>query len=245
MVKKIISSLIFALILFFSLTVKSYSQIDSLAVEILDSMSNMIGELETCTFRFSVEYDILDDNYGAITHSDAGTMYLKGPDKFLVEKKGDKGHKKVFYNGKTFSVYSFDKNNYATIPAPATIIETIDSISQAYGVEFPAADVFYPDFVDDLIEVSDKMIYLGLTMMGPKECYHIAGVTGEFTYQLWILTEKDSFIPFKLSIVYDKRPGKPRYSALFYDWKLNPELDDNMFEFTPPAGAEKITILKK
>jgi hypothetical protein len=82
-------------------------------------------------------------------------------------------------------------------------------------------------------------------MTGIKECYHIAGITDDFTYQLWIMTEKDNYTPIKLSLVYDKKPGKPRYSALYYDWKLNPELDDDMFEFSPPAGSEEITILKK
>ncbi|MCU0373231.1 MAG: DUF2092 domain-containing protein [Ignavibacteria bacterium] len=246
MFKKIIFTAFLLLTLSFSaIPGKSYSQIDTLAVAILDSMSNNIGELETCSFRFALDYDIFSENYGMITHSDAGTIFLKGPDKILMERQGDKGHKKFFYNGKTCSLYSFDRNNYATIPAPPTIIETIDSISNAYGVEFPAADVFYPDFVDDLLDVSDRMIYLGLTMTGIIECYHVAGVTDDFTYQLWIMTEKDNYTPVKLSIVYDKKPGKPRYSALYYDWKLNPELDDAMFEFSPPAGSEEITILKK
>jgi hypothetical protein len=246
MIKKFTVSALLSMVLLLSLfPAKSYSQIDTLAVAILDSMSNNIGELETCSFRFAVDYDIISEDYGMITHSDAGTIFLKGPDKILMERQGDKGHKKFFYNGKTCSLYSFDRNNYATIPAPTTIIETIDSISMAYGVEFPAADVFYPDFVDDILDISDRMIYLGLTMIGIRECYHVAGVTDDFTYQLWVMTEKDNFTPMKLSIVYDKKPGKPRYSALYYDWKLNPELDDAMFEFTPPAGAEEITILKK
>ncbi|MCI0473074.1 MAG: DUF2092 domain-containing protein, partial [Ignavibacteria bacterium] len=222
--KFIIRVILISVLFISSLSIKSYSQFDSIAVAILDSMSNTIGELETCSFRFAANYDIVNEYYGTIVHSESGEMFLKGPDKLMVEKKGDKGHVKVQYNGKTFSYYSFDKNHYSTIPAPETIIETIDSISDAYGVEFPAADVFYPDFVEELLDISNSMIFLGPTMIGRIECYHIAGVTDNFTYQFWIMTEKDSFLPMKMMIIYTNQPEKPRYDALYYEWKLNPEL---------------------
>ena len=63
-----------------------------------------------------------------------------------MEKKGDKGHKKFFYNGETFSAYSFDKNIYATKPESMDLIDLIDSVSSYYGVEFPGTDVLYPVF---------------------------------------------------------------------------------------------------
>ena len=37
---------------------KSYAQYDSIAVAILDSVSDKIGVLETCSFRFDSEFDI-------------------------------------------------------------------------------------------------------------------------------------------------------------------------------------------
>lgn len=222
---------------------KSYGQYDSIAVAILDSMSNEISKLESCSFKFFSEYDIPNDEFGLITHSESGTVYLKGPDKMLIEKKGDKGHKNFYYNGNAFLLYSFDKNQYATVPASMSNIELIDSLSSLYGVEFPGADILYPDFVDNLLETSNNLIYLGLTSVGDKECYHIAGARDDMTFQFWIDADKYS-LPVRMSLVYITKPESPRYSIVFTDWKLNENIDDTMFEFSVPSGAQLIKLIK-
>ncbi len=233
---------------FFFLTIltmlpgKSYSQYDSIAVAILDSMSNEISELETCSFKYSSEFDISNSIYGLITHTEAGTVVLKGPDKMFVEKKGDKGHKQFFYNGKNYILYSFDKNQYASAPASVSLIEFIDSLSRHFGVEFPGIDVFYPDFVDNILETSDNLIYLGLGYIHDQNCYHIAGVRDDMTFQYWINDE--SYLPVKLSIVYKDKEGNPGYSIEYSDWKLNESIDDSKFEFTVPEGAQLIKLIR-
>ncbi|MBK8550504.1 MAG: DUF2092 domain-containing protein [Ignavibacteria bacterium] len=233
----------FIVLLLVIFTGKSYAQYDSIAVAILDSMSNEISELETCSFRYTSEYDIPNDEFGLITHSESGIVYMKGPDKIFVEKKGDKGHKSFFYNGKTMLLYSFDKNQYASAPATMSLIELIDSISSYYGVEFPGVDVFYPDFVDNLLETSNNLIYLGLAMVGNTECYHIAGARDDMTFQFWISPDKYSLL-VKMSIVYLTKPEDPRYSIVFSDWKLDENIDDSKFEFSLPEGALLVKLIK-
>ena len=161
----------------------------------------------------------------------------------FVDKQGDKGHRVFYYNGKTFLLYSYDKNQYATAPAEISIIELIDSLSSYFGVEFPGADIFYPDFVDDLLETSNNLVFLGITAIGDKECYHIAGSKDDMTYQLWV-TDDEYPLPVKLSINYILKPGNPRYTMFFKDWKLNENIDDSKFEFTIPEGAELVKLVK-
>ena len=220
---------------------KSYCQYDSIAVDILDSLSDRISDLETCSFKYYSEFDKISDDYGLITHSEFGKFYLKGPDKLYIEKKGDKGHRKFFYNGNTFLLYSIDKNQFASMPAEMTLIEFIDSVSSTYGIEFPGSDVFYPDFVDNILENSDNLICLGLTMVGEEECYHIAGSAEDITFQFWVSSD-GKYLPMKMMIDYILKPETPRYRIVFADWKLDEPMDDAMFEFTPPADAVKIKI---
>lgn len=222
---------------------KSYPQIDSDAVDILDRMSDIVTSLESCSFTLKTEYDIYSDRFGLVKHSDAASVYLKAPDKMLVNKKGDIGEKNLYYNGKTLTYYSADNNKYATIPALSTIMETIDSVHNEYGIDFPAADIFYPDLADELIEISDNLSNLGITLVNERKCYHIAGNTDELTYQIWITD--DDFLPIKMAIVYTNRVGCPQYEALFLNWNLNPVLEDSMFDFKVPDGAVKIKINKK
>lgn len=236
-----ISFVVCIFLLAFSFRVNA--QYDSIAVAILDSASNVISDLESCSFRFTTEYDISNDEYGLITHFESGMVDLKGPFKMMVEKKGDKGHKKFFYDGKNFLLYSFDKNQYASIPSSISVIELIDSVSSHYGVEFPGADVFYPDFVDNILENSNNLVYLGLALVGDTECYHIAGAEDSLTFQFWITSSEPSLIK-RMSIVYINKPGDPRYQITFSDWKLNEYIDDSVFQFSLPDGAQQIKLIK-
>ena len=235
---------LFVIILFLlSFTGKSFAQYDSIALAVLDSMSSQIGDLETCSYSFYTEYDIPNKEYGLITHSETGDVFLKGPDKMFIEKKGDKGHKEFYFDGKTFLLYSYDRNQYATMPATMSIMGLIDSLSSYFGVEFPGADIFYPDFVDNLLETSDNLLYLGFTFVGNTECHHIAGTRDDMTYQIWLSLEEHP-VPVKLSLVYLDRPDDPRYSIIFKDWKMNPYIDDSKFEFTIPVDAQVVKLIK-
>ena len=63
------------------------------------------------------------------------------------------------------------------------------------------------------------------------------------TYQLWVTSDKHS-LPKKMTLVYLTKPGNPKYSIIFADWKLNESIDDSKFEFTIPADARSIKLIK-
>lgn len=220
------------------------AQIDSSAVAILDKMNFALGNLQTCSVTLKTEIDILDARFGSVTYSDNAHVYLKAPDKLYVSKSGDKGNKEFFYDGKNFVLYSKDVNTYSSASAPPTIIQTIDSIHNTFGIDFPAADFFYPYFVDDLLEVSSNLANLGGTTVNNKKCFHLAGTTIEKTYQIWI-ADDGTFLPVKLSIVTVRPGSDEHYTALYEEWVLNPELQNSMFDFTAPANALKIRFSVK
>ncbi|MBK8551639.1 MAG: DUF2092 domain-containing protein [Ignavibacteria bacterium] len=223
---------------------RTHAQIDSAAIAILDKVSFSVGNLQSCSLTLKTENDILDSRLGLVTHSETADVYLKAPDKLYVSKSGDKGNKEFFYDGKTFTYYSKDNNVYSSIPAPPTIIQTIDSIHNTFGIDFPAADFFYPYFVDDLLKVSNNLAYLGVTSVNNKKCFHLAGTTLDVTYQIWI-ADDGTFLPVKLSIVSVNNISDRNYSALYENWSLNPALQNSMFDFNAPADAMKVRIAVK
>lgn len=245
---EIMNRKLFCILLFFgALTNRVNAQtgrIDSAAVYILDRMSLLIGDLNTCSFTVNTAYDIYSDELGLVKHTTEEKVYLTGPDKFMIAADGDKGHRAFWYDGKNLSYYSYDNNRYAQITAPPTIIETIDSVSRTYGVEFPAADFFYPTFVDDLLESSTHLVYLGMTSINGKPCFHIAGRSALMSFQFWISND-EFLLPLMMAIVYTGEPGTPQFQACYSDWKLNEEIPPSLFQFTPPPGAEKIKLAQK
>jgi hypothetical protein len=61
--------------------------------------------------------------------------------------------------------------------------------------------------------------------------------------QLWIARDGDP-LPQRIVITYRLAGGQPRFEADFHGWTFNPDVPDSAFTFAPPAGAEKIPILK-
>jgi len=218
------------------------SNIDTVAISILDNMSVMIGEMTSCSVTVNANYDVHNQELGLIKRSNESQVYLEGPDKLLIRSEGDKGSRAFYYNGKTLIYYSPDKNQFAQIETLPTIVSMIDTVSKTYGIDFPAADFLYPTFVDDILADTKNLVYLGITKVDGKECFHIAGTTEDKTFQFWISNDAYS-LPVKVVIVYTKKELDPQYEAVLSDWKINPVFPDALFEFKAPPKVKKIKFV--
>lgn len=240
--KKIFSTL-FMVLLSFALFAQE-KEIDSKAVLVLDKMSDIIGDLESCSFKLASIYDVYSPARDLVKKHTKSEVYMVGPDKMLINSTGDKGHRQYFYNGTELWYYSHDENNYGMIETPSNILGTIDSVFNAYQIEFPAADFFYPAFTDDLIETSQKISCLENSEVNGLQCYHILAVGKELSIQIWISND-GLYLPVKYLIIYNQYEGNPQFEAVFSNWQINPILPDAMFNFTPPSGASPVRFIAK
>jgi len=220
------------------------SDYDTAAILLLDRMGEVIGDLQSCSFSVSTSIDYAGDEIGLIKYFIVHQVYFSGPDKMLINSNGDKGHSGFWYNGKQLAYYSYSENNYAIIEAPSTTIATIDTVNKTYGIEFPAADFFYPSFTDDLIEHNDRIKFIGKSKIEDKDCFHIVATNKDIITQIWI-SDDAFFLPVKLIITYNDKIPNTQYEATYSDWVLNPVLPNAVFEFTPPAGANKLRLIAK
>ena len=217
---------------------------DTLAIVILDHMSAILGDLHACRFSLNTVSDLSDPDLGVVTNHETSDVSFVGPDKMLMHIQGDKGHRGYWYDGKTLTWYSFAENNYVVIGVPDNTIAMIDSVNNTYGIDFPAADFFYPTFTDDLIDQSDYISYQGKTRLNEKSCFQIVATNKEFTVQFWI-SEEALFLPMKMVISYKGKSGIQRYEASFSNWQINPDLPSAMFDFALPPGANQVAILSR
>jgi len=216
-------------------------KIDSSAVSILDRMSSLLGSMNSLSVKTLTNYDIRNKALGLVKHSNIHELYLHGPNKLYISSQGDRGERQYYYNGKSLILYSSERNTYSEAKAPENLISMIDTMHTQYGMEFPAADFFYPRFVDDIIGESTTLMYLGMTHIDGQECFHIAGVTKDKSYQFWI-SNGAYYLPVKMVIIYTDKDLNPQFEENFKDWKINPEIPDALFEFAPPPLAKKIKL---
>jgi hypothetical protein len=217
---------------------------DTSAVIVLDRMSNLIGDMESCSFHLIVSQDVIDVDLGLVKYFSDHSVHLEGPDKMLVLSKSHKGHRGFWYNGNQLAYYSYTENNYGIIDAPDNIIATIDTVSKTYGIDFPAADFFYPTFTDDVIENFDDIIYAGKVEVEGQLCHHIIAKNPSMGAQVW-LSDNGWVLPVKFVITYYDLSPNQQYEATFSGWQINPDLPGAMFEFVPPLDANRLTLMAK
>lgn len=240
--KKYTYALIFMLI-FSSYTYSQQKSIDTIAVTVIDRMSTIINELDACSFQVNRSMDVHQNEYGLEKEYFVDQIFMKSPDKMHVEIQGSQGHRGYWYNGNQIVYYSFKENNYSVLDAPSNIVSMMDSIHQNFGIEFPAADIFYPNLSDDILESFDNITFLGEKVIDGQPCYHIMATNQQTNLQLWI--SNTSFMLPKKMVIIHKDDKHKQYEATFSNWKLNPELPDALFEFTPPPKAKNISIMAK
>jgi hypothetical protein len=51
-------------------------------------------------------------------------------------------------------------------------------------------------------------------------------------------------LPCRFEITSKNISGQPEYIATMTNWRINPQLPDNEFTFTPPPGSARIDFLE-
>lgn len=238
---------IFLFLILFNVLRPAISKTDSVdvyAVVLLDRMSDVIGELSSCSFNLKTSVDKIDPTLGLIKEYALHHVHAVGPDKLHVQTKGAKNNHAYWYNGDILMYYSVAYNHYGFIETPDNLIEAIEYINEVYDIEIPAADFFYPTFTDDILEHSDHVKYMGKVTIDGVECHHILAQGPEQHVQLWI--NSDTFtLPARYVVLKKSGEHTIQFEGIFSDWVINPDLPNSIFDFTAPESARRISFVPK
>jgi hypothetical protein len=238
MMKKIFILLIAPVLILVSCSSSINKEYDTIAVKNLDGLCETIGDLNSCSYTLNT----IGSKSKGSEQINEHDVYMRGPDKMHVHSTGTKGQRSYFYNGEQFSYFSFNKNNYDTVNTHGNIIAAIDFLHDKYSIDFPAADFFYPTLTDDIINNYDNVLSMADENIDEIDCFVIEASNDNEVVHIWI--EKDSNLPHKISIKKTKGSDE-YYEAVFSNWKLNPELPDILFEFTPPTNSTRVKLQVK
>jgi len=212
---------------------------DAAAIKALEDMSTYLRGLKAIQVHVVTSRDeVLVDGQN-VTFSGTVDMLAERPNHLRVEMTTDKQHRMFFDDGKTFTVWARRANYYATIPAPPTLRELSDMLTDRYNLELPVADLFHwgeGESTAAIVGASD----LGAAQVDGTTCEHYAFRQEGADWQLWI-QQGPHPLPRKLVITTTTDPARPRFTAVIA-WNLAPSYNDAAFTFDPPKDARKITL---
>ena len=235
MARKAILYAVLASWLLASCSAKNNEEYDTRAIESLDAMSEVIGELASCSYTLD-DVNVTADGTEFYNEHD---VYMRGPNKMYIHSNGTKGVRSYWYDGSTLAYYSFSKDTYAEIEVPGNIMQTIDYVHDNYGVRFPAADFFYPDLTDDMLADFDHVLYLGEEEIDGIKATSILASNDHHIVEIWI--DKTTNLPLRISIETTADTAE-FYEATFSNFRINPRLPDLLFESNPPVDSEKTEL---
>ena len=214
--------------------------IDPEADALLKRMSDYLAGLRS----FAAEVRILDQqmlNDGfKLTFYRQGGIEVQNPDRFHLSRTGMLRDQEAFFDGKRLVFHGRRLKAYVTVEVKGDIDTALDTAVDVFGAELPARDLFGKNAYAALMEPVTQAAYIGRVPMEGAVCHQLAFRTDEVDWQIWI-RDGDQPVPCRYSITSKWITGAPQYRVAFTNWRINPQLPEATFEFTPAAGEHAVS----
>ena len=218
--------------------------IDKRALNELKLMSDTIAQAKTV--RFQAHSMVPVKTPGGVWVSLYGTsqVVMQGPDKLFAHTGGDFWAHDLYFDGKTITRFSPDKNLYSVKDEPGTIDDLIDKAYEEEWKSFPFADILISKPYEIMTKDLKGALYVGQSTTMPfsgrpgVKTDHLTFSNEGVEWQIWIGV--DDHLPRLVVATYLDDVREPSYSVEFGDWKLNDPVSPETFIFKNTTNAVKV-----
>lgn len=221
---------------------KALPSVDPHAVEMVRAMSATLAAAKAFSVHAEIVYDEVMHSGRKLQFAAAVEAAVRRPNGLAVEYLSDLGGKKLWYDGKTFTLLDLVKDVYASAAAPPTSSAFLEAMEAKQGVSFPLADFVADDPAARLLGGVRSGFVVGLGDVAGKTCQHLAFSNDEVDWQIWIDDGKQP-LPCKFVITYRNRPGSPSFGAVFSDWEFKKSLPEKQFAADLPESAHQVEFV--
>src|SRR3982751_261931 len=211
------------------------------AIDALKSMSAYLARATTLAFTSDGSLDVVTGD-GQRIQLDGTTQYKIRRPGFVIDYVSDLKSRRFIYDGKSFTVYSPQLGYYATVAAPATNGEALDTIYKKFGIALPLEDLFRwgDGSTAGRLKAMKSAYSAGTATIDAVETDHYAFREADVDWEVWIQRGNQP-LPRKLVIVDRTDPSRPTFMARL-NWQVNPAFTDAEFAFVPDANAKRIEL---
>ena len=219
------------------------SAVDPGAVKLLRGMSDHLGGLKQFSvLALNMREDVLESGH-RVDFEVTAKVSVSRPNKLQGERKGHLTDQIFYYDGKTLTLYNPSDKVYASMPAPATIEETLDYARESLGLGYPISDLVRPNVFPLLMQDVTVALNLGKEVISGVKCDHLLFSRPGVDFQVWI-PDSGAPLPRKYVVTDRGTPEQLSITTLLSDWNEAPGVADSLFSFVAPSGTKAITFLK-
>ncbi len=214
-------------------------QHDERALEIARRMSAAISGAASLRLTAEMAYDAVQADGQAIEFGATRSFAIRRPDHARVEALDRGGARVVFvYDGERIVLSDESHLVYATAAHRGDFDSMLAYVREELRVPTPLAEFLSLDLFD-ILAASDSVRWVDEETLDGVRCDHLAFRNADRGLQIWVPREGDP-LPRRVVITYERARGQPQFRADLRDWELSARLRDSLFEYTPPADAERI-----
>jgi hypothetical protein len=216
------------------------SEVDPHAIDALKRMGGYLRSLQAAQVQAELSTDEVMDNGMIVQSSSKANMLASKPNRLRIEVNSDAGNRLYLYDGKSFTVWGQNTNYYATVPAPPTISELIDRVTERFDIDLPLVDLFRWGTDEEDAKKIKAAVDVGISTVEGVTCEQYTFHQDDIDWQIWIQLGQYP-LPRKLVIRTLTDEARPQHSEVL-SWNLAPSFNDDAFVFDPPPGAQRIVI---
>lgn len=219
---------------------QTVNKVDTNAVNALRRMGTYLRSLQQFEVDANATRDEVTANNEKVQVAGTVQYLVRVPNMLRADIRTDRKQRQIFYDGKSLTVFAPRMHYYATVPAPPTIRETLDSASKRLGIEFPLVDLFLWGTPNDGVKDLTSARYVGPAYVDGIDTDQYAFREKGTDWQLWI-QRGNTPVPKRIVITTTNNAALPQYGATL-KWTLTSKFNDSEFAFVPPKGTERITF---
>ncbi|HRD27427.1 MAG TPA: DUF2092 domain-containing protein [Caulobacter sp.] len=215
--------------------------VDPAALQALERMSAYLGTLTTFRVVAQTTYDQVYDNGQTLTFDSTITYDVRRPDGFIINMAADRHVRQIYFDGQSITLFAPNRGLYGTVPAPATIDQTLDLAWQRYGILIPLRDLFRWSAPggDRKLDLRTG-VRVGYARIDGVDCDQYAFQEGGIDWQIWIARGAKP-VPVRVVIIDATDLAHPQFSANL-TWTETPAYAADAFTFKPPANSSRIGV---
>jgi hypothetical protein len=218
------------------------SQVDPQAQQILRRACTALAESDAFTFHAEINFDRVMPSQVKLQFAGASDYAVRRPNELAVDYESDLGAKRLWYNGKTLTIFDAPSMTYASTPVPSSIDGMLDSVAEMHNLTIPLADLALSNPCEHLSKRILFDSYVGIGDVAGVACDHLAFAQSNVDWQIWI-QRSGKPLPRKIVINYRTTPGLPQYVAVISDWKFPGTISRARFSVQIPKKAVRIRIV--